>query len=314
MTCLKIAGLIAPLCALLAFGQHSRDGKLNEAPHTLRVDVDLVLLHASVTDRRNKFVNGLEKEHFRVWEDKIEQQIEYFSTESVPLSVGIIFDVSGSMEDKLTYARAAANTFLSMGDQDDEYFLVEFSDSARLVQDFTTDTSKLTSKLLFARAKGRTSLYDAMYLALDRVNRGKNVRKALLLITDGEDNRSRYSMSNIREFAREHDVMIYCIGIEDGFPLPITTLSGHAALESLAELTGGVAFFPRDVMALPNICEQIGLDLKNQYVLGYRSLNRSNDGKWRKIRVAVNRPKGLPAVSIRAKSGYYAPGIASLLK
>src|SRR5215813_9965051 len=224
MTCIRIAGSLGLLCAMLTFAQGTRDGSdsasgQTRTPPPLRVDVDLVLLHATVTDSANKYVTGLRQQDFRVWEDKIEQRVEYFFAENVPLSIGIIFDVSGSMETKVAPAVAAANTFLRMGDSDDEYFLIQFSDEPKLAQDFTTDITKLQSRLLLTKAKGSTSLYDALYLGLEKVNRGNNARKALLLITDGEDNHSRYSFSDVREFAREHDVTIYSIGIvDDGNP------------------------------------------------------------------------------------------------
>jgi len=273
-----------------------------------------VLLNATVTDARNRHVTGLAKENFQVWEDKIEQEIQYFSAEDIPLSVGIIFDISGSMKDKLTPARAAASTFLRMGDRNDEYFLVEFSNSPRLAENFTTDVAKLQSRLLFLRANGMTSLFDALYLGLNQVGHGSNTRKALLLITDGEDNHSRYSFSDVREFAKEHDVQIYAIGIVDDSSPQSSGYRGRAVLEDLANLTGGRAFFPPSVYDLESICAQIGVDLKNQYVLGYRSLNHSNDGKWRKVQVRINRPKGMPRLSVRAKSGYYASALAKIIK
>src|SRR5215813_13349030 len=278
----RAAPLAGLLCAILAFGQSGRESSTpgsstTQTPSTLSVDVDLVLLNATVTDSRNRHVTGLAKENFQVWEDKVEQQIQYFSAEDIPLSVGIIFDISGSMKEKLTQARAAANTFLRMGERDDEYFLVEFSNAPRLAENFTTDITKLQSKLLFTRANGMTSLWDALYLGLEQVGRGSNSRKALLLITDGEDNHSRYSFSDVREFAREHDVQIYAIGIVDeGNPINNGNGRGQALLEDLASLTGGRAFFPHSVLELESICAQIGVDLKNQYVLGYRPLNLSN--------------------------------------
>ena len=315
----KVAPLAGLLCAMLAFGQSGRESSTpgsstTQAPSTLSVDVDLVLLNTTVMDARNRHVTGLAKENFQVWEDKIEQDIQYFSAEDIPLSVGIIFDISGSMKEKLTPARAAASTFLRMGDRNDEYFLVEFSNSPRLAENFTTDVAKLQSRLLFTRANGMTSLFDALYLGLEQVGHGSNSRKALLLITDGEDNHSRYSFSDVREFAKEHDVQIYAIGIvDDGSPQG-AGYRGRAVLEDLANLTGGRAFFPPSVYELESICAQIGVDLKNQYVLGYRSLNQSNDGKWRKIQVRINRPKGTPRLSVRAKSGYYASALAKVVK
>jgi Ca-activated chloride channel family protein len=298
-----LAGL---LCGMIAFGQH--------ATTSFRIDVDLVLLTATVTNAANRNVSGLRQEHFQVWEDKIEQQIEYFSAEDAALSVAIVFDTSGSMADKLAQARAAASTFLRMGDRDDEYLLIEFNDSARIAQDFTKDITKLQDRLLATNAKGNTALFDAMYLGLEKVRRGQNSRKAVLLITDGEDNRSRYTFSDVKELAKENDALIYTIGIIDQASWGVPVGIGRHVLEHLAGLTGGVAFFPNSAHSLEGICTRIGLDLKNQYVLGYRPLNESRDGKWRKVRVKIKKPAGMAAMTVRARSGYYAPMAANALK
>jgi Ca-activated chloride channel family protein len=193
-----------------------------------------------------------------------------------------------------------------MGGQDDEYFLVEFSDTPRIVMDFTTDVSEILSRLMFTQAKGNTALYDALYLGLEKAERGSNSRKALLLITDGQDNHSRYSLSDLSDFARENDVSIYSIGITDERYLMGPGFSGKGVLKDLSTLTGGLAFFPKEVDALAGICQRIAVDLKSQYTLGYRPLNVANDGKWRKIKVSVKRPKGMPPVNVSAKSGYFA--------
>ena len=319
MNCAKTAPLAGLLCALLSFGLTLSESATRAFSQTqnspaLSVDVDLVLLNTTVTDSQNRLVAGLAKESFQIWEDKIEQEIQYFSSENVPLSVGIIFDTSGSMQNKLTDARTAANTFLRMGEKEDEYFLVEFSNSPHLVTDLTTDITKLQNRLLLTRANGMTSLYDAMYLGLERVGHGNNARKALLLITDGEDNHSRYSFSDVKEFAKEHDVQIYAIGIVDE-SIPGSAYSGgRALLEDLAKLTGGRAFFPTSAQELEGICAAIGVELKNQYVLGYRPSNRLADGKWRKIKVKINRTKGMPSLSVRTKTGYYAFQTAGAMK
>ena len=319
MTGAKTAPLAGLLCALLSFGLTRSESATLAFSQTknspaLSVDVDLVLFNATVTDSRNRHVTGLTKESFQVWEDKIEQEIQYFSSENVPLSVGIIFDTSGSMQNKLTDARTAANTFLGMGEKEDEYFLVEFSDSPHLVTDLTTDVTKLQNRLLLTRAKGMTSLYDAMYIGLERVGHGSNARKALLLITDGEDNHSHYSFSDVKEFAKEHDVQIYAIGIVDDESIQGTRYTGRALLQDLANLTGGRAFFPSSIQELDGICAAIGVDLKNQYVLGYLPSNRLADGKWRKIKVKINRRKREPSLSVRAKTGYYASRLQGAIK
>jgi Ca-activated chloride channel homolog len=311
MACVSRIALFASIFVTLAFSQStkSHSPQSSSGSPSFHVDVDLVLVAATVTDSSNRYVAGLGKEYFQIWEDKIQQEIQYFSAEHVPVTAGIIFDVSGSMQNKLAAARAAAGTFIQMGTKEDEYFLIEFSDSPRLAQDFTTDITKIQSRLIFTRAKGMTSLYDALYLGLQTVSRGNNSRKALVLITDGEDNHSRYSLSDVREFAREHDVLIYAIGIVDETELPGTPEVARGVLINLASMTGGDAFFPDNIGRLGPICAQIALDLKNQYTLGYRPLNRTNDGRWRKIQVKINRQKGMPRMSVRAKTGYYASAI-----
>src|SRR5215469_16103241 len=277
-------------------------------PQTLKVDVDLVLVNATVTDQLNRYVSGLESQNFQVWEDKVEQKVQYFNAEDLPISVGIIFDVSGSMKDKIGTARNAASTFLKTGNPDDEYFLVTFANRPEVVADFTTDVTKLQSKLLMANAKGMTSMYDSVYLGLEKLKEGSNPKKALLLITDGEDNRSRYTFQNVKDFVKEQDVQIYGIGIVDDFNSQLSAgRTGRAMIEELADLTGGRAFFPDSVYELEDICTKIAVELKNQYVLGFHSTNGAKDGKWRKLRVKVNPPKGIEHLNVRAKSGYYAP-------
>jgi Ca-activated chloride channel homolog len=279
-----------------------------QPPQTLKVDVELVLVNATVTDSLNRYVSGLEGNHFQIWEDKIEQKVEYFSAEDVPISIGVIFDVSGSMKDKISTARQAAATFLKTGNPEDEYFLVEFANRPEVAADFTTDVTKLQSKLLLTPAKGMTAMYDSVYLGLEKLKEGSNPKKALLLITDGEDNRSRYTFQNVKEFVKEQDVQIYSIGIVDEWNSQLGAgKTGRAMIEELAELTGGQAFFPDSVYELEDICTKIAVELKNQYVIGYHTTNGAKDGKWRKIRVKVNPPKGIQRLNVRAKQGYYAP-------
>jgi Ca-activated chloride channel homolog len=284
--------------------ENSADKKQNQ---TLKVDVDLVLVNATVTDQLNRYVSGLESKHFQVWEDKIEQKVEYFNAEDVPISIGIIFDVSGSMKEKIGTAREAAATFLKTGNPDDEYFLVTFANRPEVVADFTTDVTKLQSKLLVTPAKGMTAMYDSVYVGLEKLKEGSNPKKALLLITDGEDNRSRYTFQNVKDFVKEQDVQIYGIGITDEWNSQLSAgHTGRAMIEELADLTGGRAFFPDSVYELEDICTKIAVELKNQYVLGFHSTNGAKDGKWRKLRVKVNPPKGIEHLNVRAKSGYYA--------
>src|SRR5262245_59843546 len=262
------------------------------AQKALKVDVDLVMVNVSVTDSDNRLVNDLTPENFQIFEDKVEQKIRYFSSEAAPLSLGIVFDVSHSMENKLELARAAAVRFLETGTPEDEYFLIEFSNRAEVAEDFTTDISRLRDQLTLKSAAGATALYDAVYLGLSKVKAGTNPKKALLLITDGEDNHSRYSRGNIREFLRESDVQIYVIDL------------GRALIGDLAEMTGGHSY-RGSLDDLGEICEKIALELKSQYIQGYESSHTTKDDKYRKIRVKSMPPAGLTRINVRAREGYY---------
>jgi Ca-activated chloride channel family protein len=260
-----------------------------------------------VTDDQNRFVSGLQAGNFQIWEDNVEQEIKFVSAEDAPISVGIILDTSGSMKDKLGVALDAATTFLrTVMNKDDEFFVVDFADRPRVAVDFTTQTSRISDDVLTAHAKGRTALYDAVYLGLDKLRDATSTRKILLLITDGEDNRSRYTFSNIREYVQERDVQVYAIGIVDPSNSPFALEGeGRARIEKLTEFTGGESFFPSSVHDLQDICFKLGVEIKNQYVIAYRSTNSTPDGKLRKLRVKAHagRTGGL---HVRARSGYHA--------
>ena len=292
------------LLVLLALST-ARSQKPNSTNFTIKVDVDLTLLNVTVADTQDRRVTGLQAQHFQVWEDKIEQQIEYFSSEEMPVSLGILLDVSGSMEDKISAAKNAVVTFLKIGNPEDEYFLIQFNDQPYVVQDFTKDITELQDRVIFTRTKGMTAMYDAAYKGLEKLNQSKNPKKALLLITDGEDNHSRYTAANIKEYLKEQDVQIFAIGILSRFG-PGGVPPGRAILEELTKISGGRAFFPDSPHDLEDICTKIAIELRNQYVFGYRSRNPNKDGKWRKIRVKVNPPPGSPRLAVHAKSGYYA--------
>jgi len=279
----------------------------------LVVDVDLVLVPVTVTDPYNRLVTGLKKEHFEVYEDKDSQEILYFSTEDAPLSLGLVFDISGSMASsgKMERAVKAAAQFLETSNPQDEFFLVRFADDPELASSFTSSVEEIQNQLLYSRAEGRTALLDALYLSLDIMRDAHNPKKALLVISDGGDNRSRYGVKDIKAFVREADVQIYAIGIFDplmqrGQP---ELVWGPSLLGELAEMTGG-RMFPVEIYnihELPDVAQKISIELRNQYVLGYRPSNKARDGGWRKIRVKLNPPKGLPPLTAYARSGYYAP-------
>jgi Ca-activated chloride channel homolog len=264
-----------------------------EILNTLRVSVDVVLVNVTVTDSRNETVTGLDQEDFELFEDKVQQDIRYFSNEDAPVSLGVIFDASGSMDEKAAFARDAAISFLKTSTREDEFFLVQFSDYAWLTQDFTTNVSRVESRLASLRTQGSTALYDALYLGLTKVSSGLHSRKALLLITDGVDNHSRYSRGDIRRFLREADVQVYSIDL------------GRALIGEFSEITGGHSY-RTSVNGLWETSRKIAAEMKNQYVLGYVSSNTTKDGTWRKIRVKVDPAARKGRLSVRAKDGYYA--------
>jgi len=286
--------------------------KTESAPGAnIRVDSNLVLIPVTVTDPLNRFVTGLEKENFKLFEDKKEQEISAFSSEDAPLSIGVIFDCSGSMGRKLEKSRLAVTQFFKTANPDDEFFLIQFNDSADLIQKFTQNLEEIQNRLTFTQSKGRTALLDAIYLALNEMKHAKNPRKALLVISDGGDNSSRYTENEIRNRVKEADVQIYGIGIYEPVAARSRTpeeSAGQGLLTELAEITGGPQYPGDNVNELPAIAAKVGVELRNQYVIGYSSSNRERDGKYRKVQVKLIQPPRMPQLRSSHKMGYYAPG------
>ena len=276
----------------------------------IRVDSTLVLIPVTVTDPLNRFVTGLEKENFKLTEDKLPQEITQFSSEDAPLSVGVVFDCSGSMGHKLDKSRQAVAQFFKLANPEDEFFLVQFNDSANLIQAFTRNLEEIQNKLAFTQSKGRTALLDAVYMALHEMKKAKNPRKALLLISDGGDNSSRYSEAEIKALVKEADVQIYAIGIYEsagGRSRTPEETSGPALLTEIAEQTGGRQYQVDNLNELPDVAAKIGVELRNQYILGYSPKNLSRDGKYRRVQVRLVQPHGMPLLRPFWKQGYYAP-------
>jgi len=277
---------------------------------TLRVDSNLVLIPVTVTDPLNRFVTGLEKENFKLFEDKKEQDISAFSSEDAPLSIGVIFDCSGSMGRKLEKSRLAVAQFFKTANPDDEFFLVQFNDSADMIQGFTRNLEEIQNRLMFTQPKGRTALLDAIYLALNERKKAKTPRKALLVISDGGDNSSRYTENEIRARVKEADVQMYGIGIYEPVAARGRTpeeAAGQGLLTELAEITGGRQYPVDNVNELPDIAAKIGVELRNQYVIGYSPKNQERDGKYRKVQVKLVQPPRMPQLRSSHKMGYYAP-------
>jgi Ca-activated chloride channel homolog len=276
----------------------------------IRVDTTMVLIPVAVTDPIGRFVTALDKENFKLLEDKVEQEILQFSSEDAPLSIGIVFDTSGSMGAKLQKSREAVKQFMKTANPEDEFFLVQFNDRPELVVGFTPDTEEIQNRLMFVQSKGRTALLDGVYMAMNEMKKARNPRKAILIISDGGDNSSRYTESEVKNAVREADVQIYAIGIFEPLASRGRTpeeLSGPALLGEITEQTGGRHFNVDNIAELPDVAAKIGIELRNQYVLGYTPKNTARDGKYRRVQVRLVKTAGLPQLKASFRTGYYAP-------
>jgi VWFA-related protein len=272
---------------------------------TLRVDTSLVLIPVTVNDPLSRPVTGLERENFRVFDDKVEQTITNFAMDDSPVAVGLVFDTSGSMGDKLRRSRMAAKEFFRLANDEDEFFLVEFSDAPHLRVGMTKNTGDIETQLTFSRSKGSTALLDAILLALHEMKQSKKDKKALLIISDGGDNHSRYTPGETKKVIRESDVLIYSIGVFGGYG-SAEEYNGPGLLSQVSEQTGG-RMFTASAAELPDIAHAIGLDLRNRYVLGYTPKDQVRDGRYHRVDVRVVPPRGLPKLNAHWRSGYYAP-------
>ncbi|MFN0084813.1 MAG: VWA domain-containing protein [Blastocatellia bacterium] len=272
----------------------------------IKIGTDLVSLTVTVTDPYNRLVTGLDRQHFEIFEDKVKQEIRFFNDTDSPISLGIIFDVSGSMKGKLDRAREALRAFIQTSHTEDDFFLVGFNNRANLLAEFT-DGETLSNKLTLVDARGQTALYDAAYLGIEKVKQGRHNRHAMLMISDGQDNSSRYSYGELRKLLKEAGVQIYCIGIVEmgGGAGGSLDMQGQAVLEEIAQVTGGKAFFPRSPAELEDATTRIALELRHQYSIGYEPTNVKRDGQWHKIKVSVKAPRGLSNLKVQHKEGYY---------
>jgi Ca-activated chloride channel family protein len=270
------------------------------------VPVDLVLVNVTVTDDYNRIVTGLAKENFTIMEGNTAQEVRHFSSEDAPVSLGVIFDMSGSMADKIEQSRRAVIEFFKTANPQDEFFMVAFSDRPRVMAEFTKSIEEIQGKLVFTVPQGRTALLDAVYLGVSKMKDARNTKKALLIISDGGDNHSRYTENEIKSVVKEADVQIYSIGIFLN-PNQPEEVAGPGLLTNISEVTGGRLFTISNVNDLADVATKIGIELRNQYVLGYRPINKTKDGHWRKIKVKLIPPKGLPHLNVYSRTGYYAP-------
>jgi Ca-activated chloride channel family protein len=298
---------IGMICVMAAFAQKVTPTPTPEdTTGPIRVKTDLVTLTLTVTDPYNRYVSGLTKNAFSVFDEGQEQEITYFSDTDAPVSVGIVFDISGSMSgDKIRKAREALEKFISTSHPADEYFLIAFNSRAQLLMDRTRDGEAVIRQLSMVEPKSNTALYDAVYLGVERVTRGSHQKRALLIISDGQDNNSRYNFKEVQRIMKESDVVAYAVGIEDKSDAGPLGLQGQAFLDEITSVTGGKAFYPQSDVEMDEIFERIALELRHQYSIGYTPKDFKPDGKWRKVKVKVKPPRGLPRLTVRGRDGYY---------
>jgi Ca-activated chloride channel homolog len=283
------------------------DPALNASATPIKVKVDLVLVPVTVTDPMNHLVTGLGRENFEILDGKHPQEIRHFSQEDAPVSLGVILDSSGSMKEKIERAREAVTEFLKISNPQDEFFLITFADKPEIISNFGASVEDIQSNLVMSVPKGRTALLDAVYLGISQMKRAKYHKRALLIISDGGDNHSRYTEGELKSLVKEADVAIYAIGIYDHYFATVEEALGPSLLDEISRLTGGRSFTVNNPNDLSIVAKQIGVELRDQYLLGYRPNIVRRDGKGHKIKVRMRLRKPFPQLHVYAKTGYYAP-------
>lgn len=272
----------------------------------LTINTDLVTFNVSVTDKEGRAVTGLNKNVFNIFDNKTLQEIHFFSDEDTPASISIVFDTSGSMSDKkINQAKEALASFIQTSRAGDEFFLIDINSRARLLLDRTRDSEAVLNKFAFVEPRGNTAVYDAVFLGVEKVMQGSHPKKVVLLISDGDDNNSRYSYRELRRRLQESEVIIYAIGFNGYYPLK-GGLNGRETLKELASTSGGKAFFPKGQVDMSEAFEQIALEIRHLYSISYYPTDFAVDGKWHRVRVKVNFPIGSPRFSVRSRQGYFA--------
>jgi VWFA-related protein len=310
--------VLAFVFLICSFTVAAQEVRQSHQDYLLSVDVALVQLPVSVLDKNGAPVHGLRKEHFQVFEDNSIQEISLFRQEDVPASVGLVIDNSGSMVNKQNRVIDAALSFVRGSNPEDETFIVRFDDTAYLEQDYTDNVGDLMKVLHSRESRGKTALYDAIYLSAEYLDDSRNDKHALLLISDGEDNASKYRLNEVLQQLQRSKAAVYVIGLLDErggrgrFFRRSLAKKAKEVLTEFAEISGGRAYFPKNVKEMGAIGREIARDLRSHYTIGYTPSNRNLDGSWRNVRVRLNPPKNLPKVTLRTKQGYYAPRSAAL--
>jgi Ca-activated chloride channel family protein len=269
------------------------------------INTDLVTTVVTVTDNKGIHISGLDKHAFRVYDDQLPQEISFFSDADSPVSLGIVFDVSSSMAgEKIRQARDGLSRFVETSHRADEYFVVSVHDRAQLLLDRTADAESMLSTIISLRPQGETALYDAIYLGLEKVSQGSKTKRALLLITDGIDTTSRFTLNELRRSLQETDVIVYAIGILSFSRTE--SVQGRSTLSELANITGGKAFFPASNEGLISAFEQIALEMRSQYSIGFRASDLTGFKKWHRLKVDLALPER-SRIRVRTRQGFFAP-------
>ncbi len=268
-----------------------------------RADTRLVVLYTSVVDKNGRLLTNLPQSAFKVYENNVEQPLKIFRREDVPVSMGIIIDNSGSMRDKRAKVAAASMDLVKASNPQDEMFIVNFNDDAYLDQPFTSNTKKLEEALEKIDSKGGTAMRDAISMSIDYLkDNGKRDKKVLLVVTDGNDNTSTETLEQLVRKARQSEVLIYCIGLLNEEE-PREARKAKHALKDLAEASGGMDYYPKDLAEVDRITPQVAHELRSQFILAYSPTNQALDGSFRQIKVVVN---GFGHPTVRTRNGYYA--------
>ncbi|MFN7944528.1 MAG: VWA domain-containing protein [Blastocatellia bacterium] len=289
--------LCCVLCAASGSAQQKQEQNPPKQEDRIRIETRLVSVTVTVSDSRRRFVTGLSKDDFEVYDDGIRQEIALFRDEDAPLTLGIVYDVSHSMKPLTVQAVHALRGLFENSHDDDEYFIIAFNDRPKLVQDFTSLPQEILNRTVFIKSKGSTALFDATYLALEKVRQGRHPKKALLIISDGEENSSRYSYGELRKTLKETDAQIYAIGISQYG-------NGVGTLENITETTGGLTFFPQEESEVTDIYTRIALMLRHQYVIGYYPTDATNESRWHKLKLIVKPPKEIGKTHIFYRNGW----------
>jgi Ca-activated chloride channel homolog len=287
-------------------------GQQASQQHKLKANVDLVALHVTVSDAKGEFVSDLKQSNFRVFEGKVQQKISLFSHNDIPVTMGLVIDNSGSMREKRDQVNAAAMTFVRTSNPQDEDFVVNFNDEYYLDTkgDFTSDQKDLNDALSRIDTRGSTALYDAVIGSLGHLKKGHKDKRVLLVVTDGDDDTSRSTFEDAIRAAQQSDATIYTIGVfsdDDRKNEKRMVRHSKKVLTELARVTGGQAYFPEGLDQVAPVCEQVAREIRSQYTLGYYPTNTARDGTFRKVRVKLIPPHGSEKLSVRTRTGYYAP-------